>query len=185
MGKILRHSIFAAITGVAAAIVAVSCNTSGCTDNRSSLPLAEFYSSTTLDPIVLDSLEITGVGAPDSAILLSPGTQASQVHLPMRAMQSSTSWCFAYRWADIDRPENNDTVSFDYEALPYFASDDCGAMYRYRIRRLDYTTHLIDSIGIVDSLITNIDDVDIHIYFRTREADEQNARRHAPKIALR
>lgn len=42
-------------------------------------------------------------------------------------------------------------------------------MYRYSIEKLNYTTHLIDSVGLVDSLITNADIETIRIYFRTEE----------------
>ncbi len=163
----LRNILPAIGAAIIAAIAAVSCNTSGCTDNRSSIPLAEFYSSATGERISLDSLEITGVGAPDSAILLVPGTSADQIHLPMRASADNTQWCLRYCWRNLDYPQLNDTISLSYEALPYFAGDECGAMYRYRLRSVRHTTHLIDSIGVIDSLITNIDTPDLNIYFRT------------------
>lgn len=180
MGKILRYlPIF---TAAVLACAFAACNTSGCTDNRSSIPLARFYSSSSLKEISLDSLEITGVGAPDSAILVVPGTKVSEIHLPMRATAKTTAWCFAYHWADLDSPANNDTISFSYDAEPYFASDECGAMYRYRITDMTHTSHLIDSVALVSPLITNIDDVDIRIYFRTAEETPANARSSKPSI---
>ena len=44
-------------------------------------------------------------------------------------------------------------------------------MYRYRIDRIDYTRHLIDSIGCRDSLITNIDTEWLQIYFKIADPD--------------
>lgn len=72
----------------------------------------------------------------------------------------------------LDNPDLIDTVEFEYESIPYFASEECGASYRYRVTKVSHTTHLIDSVRMADSLITNIDRVAILIYFRTQEADQ-------------
>ncbi len=39
-------------------------------------------------------------------------------------------------------------------------------MYAYRLRSVVHTTHLIDSITVPDSLITNVDRTSMQIYFR-------------------
>lgn len=45
-------------------------------------------------------------------------------------------------------------------------------MYHYRITRVSHTTQLLDSVGVADSLITNIERETIGLYFRTSEPDE-------------
>ncbi len=149
-----------------------SCNSGGCTENRNAVPLAAFMASSTAQAIQLDSLEISGVDAPGDSILSSPGRSISQVYLPMRPTKPSVSWCIAYKWKNLDNPSLNDTITFDYESIPYFASDECGAYFRYDIRNMSYTTHLIDSIQIVDSLITNIDRVYLNIFFRVGQEQQ-------------
>jgi hypothetical protein len=166
MGKSL--SIFAVIA-VVLPMLFTGCNTVGCTDLRSATPLADFYSSTTQSAISLDSLQITGIGAPNDSVLLSAGTSASHVYMPLRATQSQTSWCFSYKWRSTDYPQLNDTITFSYDAQPWFASADCGAMFRYKIKSVKYSTHLIDSVAVLDSLITNIDNSQLRIYFRTSD----------------
>ena len=52
-----------------------------------------------------------------------------------------------------------------------FASAECGAMYRYHVRSFTYTTHMIDSVKMTDSLITNNDAEQIQIFFRTAEEE--------------
>lgn len=144
------------------------CNTTGCTDNRSSIPLAGFYSSSDHNGISLDSLAIKGVGAPvDTIYLLEPGTSVSQVYLPLRASATSTTFEIIYRYKALDGL--TDLLTLDYEAYPYFASEECGAMYRYRIRRVTHTLVLLDSVSLVpaDSIITNAPTVNMHLYFRT------------------
>lgn len=94
----------------------------------------------------------------------------------MRSTQSSTAWRFIYRQKELEEAGVEDEISFDYESLPYFASEECGATYRYRVRRVAYTTNVIDSVVMTgDSLITNVDAVNIRIYFRTAEPDGEGA----------
>lgn len=144
------------------------CNTSGCLDNQNSLPLAGFYASETGAPVSLDSLDIGGVGAVDDSLLLKAGRAASSVYLPLRSQKDFTEFFvhYAYPEQGLDDQALNDTIGFTYASEPYFASEECGAMYRYKVSRLDYTTHLIDSVVLVDSLITNVDTERLRIYFK-------------------
>lgn len=104
-------------------------------------------------------------------LLLTLDSRQQQLYLPFRSTSPSTSFYIHYCQKALDYPELNDTLSFDYDAVPYFASEDCGAMYHYRVTRYTYTTHLIDSVGMTDSLITNIDRETIRIFFRTADPD--------------
>lgn len=150
----------------------VSCNSSGCTDNRSAIPLAGFYNSTDGFEVTLDSLEIYGIGAPGDSMVLSAGDAVNTVYLPMRSTKSSTAWCIAYKEANLDSLGVRDTITLDYFSQPYLADDECGAMYNYRLRKVSHTSYIIDSIGVVDSLITNADVVSIKIYFRTNSRND-------------
>lgn len=154
------------------ALITAGCNTSGCTDNRSSILLAGFYSSSTLRAISVDSLEMGGVDAPDDSLLINIDERLQQVYMPLRSQQSTTSFCFHYASKALDYPELNDTVTLDYTGEPYFASEECGAMYRYHVHRLEYTTHLIDSIAMPDSLINNANIERMKIFFRTANPDD-------------
>lgn len=147
----------------------VSCNSSGCTENRSAVPLAAFYSSASDRAIQLDSVSISGVGAPNDSVLSAAGARVSQVYLPMRPTDPSVQWCLAYKWKSFNNPDFNDTITIDYDSQPYFASEECGAFFRYRITSLKCTDHLIDSVGVIDSLVTNIDKVYLKIYFRVAD----------------
>lgn len=161
MGKIL--SILAIIV---TAWIFHACNTAGCTELRSAIPSAEFCSSSTGKPIKLDNLQITGVGVPGDSVLLVAGESASTVYLPMRATAERTVWELAYHYTDLSGI--TDTIALDYERQAWFAGEECGAMYRYRITSLRYTTAVIDSIAVTDSLVTNVDRTTLKIYFRTQ-----------------
>ena len=170
-----QHIIFiviAVLLTMVAASVIQSCNNAGCTENRHAVPLAAFFNPLTDDAISLDSLSVSGVDQPGDSVLSPAGTPVSQVYLPMRPTHSSVAWCFAYKWKRLDYPELNDTITFDYTSMPFFASEACGAYYKYHITHMDYTGHLIERVEIVDSLVTNVDKVYVNIYFRVESSDQ-------------
>lgn len=152
-----------------------SCSTTGCTDNRSSLPLAGFYAAGTGSTISLDSIDVGGIGAPGDSLLLAAGQNATQVYLPLRAERTSAAFCIAYRYKELNFTELNDTITFNYSAIPYFASEECGAMMRYRIHSVTYSRHLLDSVDIVpaDSVITNAAIENLRLYFKTSSAENR------------
>lgn len=163
----LKRYLFHIICVLAGLHLIVSCSATGCTDNQNSLPLAGFYAMGSDTKITPDSIAVEGIGAPDDSLLLSPGTRVSQLYLPFRSNRKSTSFCIQYREQQLNYPELYDTLTFDYDAIPFFASEECGAMYHYKVTRFTYTRHLIDSVAMTDSLITNVDRETIKIFFRT------------------
>lgn len=164
MGKIL--SIFAVIA-LALTGLLTGCNNAGCVDMRSSTPRADFYSDSSMRAITIDSIEVTGIGAPGDSLLYTEGQRLSKIYLPMPADANAVSWRIAYREALLAERGIADTLSYAFERYPWFAGEECGAMFRYRITSMNYTTHIIDSVAIVDSLVVNIDRPTFNIYFRT------------------
>ena len=153
------------------ALLIAGCNTSGCLDNGSAIPLASLLSSATGQKVTINMVQVHGVGVPGDSILVTSGTAVSEIYLPMRSNATSVQWCFHYTQSDISGLELNDTISLGYTSQPYFASEECGAYYRYHIDKCETTTHLIDSVLVVDSLVTNVDKTYLQIYIRTAESD--------------
>ncbi len=167
------ESAVAVVAAICACLLS-GCNTTGCTDNRSSIPLAGFYSVEEQDAISIDSISIGGVGAPNDSLLLDC-QHAGAVYLPFRQTASTASFFIAYKQKALDFPELVDTVTFDYDPIKYFASEECGAMLRYRIRRIAYTRHILDSVAIIpaDSTIINVDVENLKLFFRTGGKEDE------------
>lgn len=159
-----------AVACVMMLLAAEGCNTTGCLDNRSSLPIAGFYSYEKNAAINIDSITVMGIGAPGDSLLLTAGKQVQQLYLPFSSERSQVRYLITYVWQQAPLP---DTLTFDYETTPYFVSEECGAMYRYRITRYAYSTHLLDSMAVVDSLITNVERVNIKLFYRTETPGEE------------
>lgn len=165
MRKILGILFVAVVLGV----MFNACNTAGCTENTSSIPEAGFYiidSAGKQQAVKLDSLRLFGIGAPNDSAIVKPGSELQLVYLPLRSDQATTSFCFTYEWEDLSDPKYNDTLQFVYTSHPWLVSEECGASYRYRITQMLYTRHIIDSVAILDSMITNLDRETIRIFFK-------------------
>lgn len=165
--KLISRVSAAVIVLFATVTIIPGCNTSGCTDNRSSIPLAGFYSATTGTSISLDSLDVMGAGAPTDSLMLAAGTRATEVYLPLRSDSPSVTYDFTYKYKNLEGITDRLTIS--YESYPYFASEECGAMYRYRITRIEHTDFLLDSVALTvpDSVITNVNIQSMKLFFRT------------------
>lgn len=132
-----------------------------------------FYNMATQSPVILDSLELGGVGAPDDSLLIKSGSSVQWLYFPLRFDSEQTSFRFHYDYKEqgLDKPELDDILTIRYTSEPYFASEECGAFYVYRVTGISYTTHLIDSVAVVDSVINNIDMERFKVFFRIAEPE--------------
>lgn len=158
------------LTLIAVCLLLGSCSTTGCLENQSSLPIGGFYSSATETTVSIDSLQIWGVGSPGDSMLVDG--VASQTYLPLRSSATSSSFCFHYAQKELSNPALNDTLTITYTSRPQFVSEECGAMYFYEITSATITTHLVDSVVIVNPVVDNFDRETLKIYFRTETPDE-------------
>lgn len=155
---------------IVAAAAMWSCSSSGCIDNQSSIPLAGFYDSKTKQKLKISGVNIGGVGA--ETLLLGRSESASQVYLPLRSTLTSTAFYLNYATDSITGYQYNDTITFDYESIPYFVSEECGAMYYYKVGELQSTHLLIDSVKLLEPLITNTDVERVKIYFSSNDTQQ-------------
>lgn len=167
MGKILTYLVIFCLTMA----MLSACNTGGCTDLRSAVPRADFYSSDNNRPITVDSLSITGIGVPGDSVLYGPGTRNNSVYLPMPPVSNTVRWRFAYMQKDLAASGIADTLTIDFERTPWFAGEECGAMFKYRITSVQCTANVIDSVTVVDSVVVNVDNPSLNIYFHTAQEE--------------
>lgn len=148
----------------------IGCNTSECYDNKNSLPLAGFYSSSEKpQKISIDSISILGIGAPGDSILQDSVRSLSQSYLPFRIDEGKTTYVIRYLAGIAGALQLADTITFNYEIKPWFVSSACGVIYDYKMMSIE-TTHLyIDSVTCPTGEITNANTENLRIYFRVSE----------------
>lgn len=159
MRRLFSHSLLCMLTAFAAAFMLQSCNNDNCIGNSTGIPLAGFYHDGAT--VSVTNLTVYGIGAPNDSVIIDK-TTASKVYMPFRLSTSDCQYVLNYNIEDV----KNDTITFNYQAIPYFESHECGAMYNFKITSCEHTTHAIDSIIIPNPMITNADIVSIKIYMR-------------------
>lgn len=166
------------IKGIAAAsimvsiLVVASCSNSECLDNKNSLPLAGFYSSERVpQKISIDSISILGLGAPGDSILHDSVRNLSQSYLPFRIDQGSTTYIIRYLSGLMGVFRMADTITFNYDILPWFVSAGCGVIYDYKMTSIETTHYAIDSVTCPNGEITNANIENLRIYFKVSEEE--------------
>lgn len=172
MGAVLRQVRVAGITALCAITLLLgSCGSDGCVENRNSIPRAQFYAYGEQElALSVDSISIYGIGQPNDSILLDSAVAVTQVYLPLRFTQDSTQYVIQYLQHSLSSVRYNDTLTFVYQAYPYFASIDCGAMYNFNIDTCRYTRHVLDSVSVIVPEITNHDVENIRLFYTVQTA---------------
>ncbi len=99
----------------------------------------------------LDSLTVYAFGT--DSIIINDETEVSSVRLPLRTNVEETTLVFSYTFHAGDTlPQHNDkdTIVFRHINTPYFLTLDCNFVVKQEVTDLRYTTHVLDSIIIVN-----------------------------------
>lgn len=144
---------------IALAAITAACSNSGCIGNGSSIPLVAFYDYDTGKQGSVEGITVMGVGAPGDS-LLADKASLTQVYLPLQVSTSTSSFVFDFNIEGIEP----DTLTLRYEAVPYFHSEECGAMYIFNISDFKVTHNFIDSVAVPYKVINNEDRISIKLY---------------------
>lgn len=150
-----------------------SCSTGECLENKNSLPLAGFYTSEVKpQQISLDSISIYGIGAPGDSVLHDSVRNLSQSYLPFRIDQGQTKYVIQYLSGLLGRYHIADTITFNYNIVPWFVSSACGVVYNYEMTSIETTHNIIDSVICPLGTIDNANIENLKIYFKVNTSEE-------------
>lgn len=169
------HSLIhiAGPAALALMMLSVACSSNECLENKNSLPLAGFYSSEDVPrKISLDSISIYGIGAPGDSILHDSVASLSESYLPFRIDRETTQYVIRYLGGEPGAHHLADTISFNYDIVPWFVSAACGAVYEFRMTSILTTHNIIDSVTCPQGTIDNTDIENLRIYFRVSTSGE-------------
>ena len=99
---------------------------------------------------------IYGIGREDS-VLTAGISSLSSVNLP--PLPGVTSCAFAFDYGGL-----SDTLFFNYTPELELKSIECGFIEIYRNLEVNTTHNIIDSITIIQPLVTDLDEENIRIY---------------------
>lgn len=159
----LPHIAATALSLVALCLATMACSDDSCADNSSSLPLATFYVGDAQQTIT--GLTVMGIGVPGDS-LLAESKSLKEIYLPLQVTTGSTSFALS-RVVKVDTVaiEYRDTLTLNYEATEYFHSIECGTMFNFDISGVRHTRHAIDSVVLINNLVTNTRTPSLRIHF--------------------
>ncbi len=167
MNRRIKEIVLICVSVLTIATSLINCSSGECLDNKNSLPLAGFYSSeVSPQQISIDSISVYGLETPEKSRLLDSVRNVHNVYLPFRIDEPTTTYVFDYHQTHISDSRLNDTIAFNYDIIPFFVSKECGAIYKYKIKNIVCTKHLIDSVVCSSDVIDNVDMENLKIYFR-------------------
>lgn len=154
-------------------MLVASCASDGCTNTDPCVPIAQFYDSSTESTISVDSVSIYGIGAPGDSMIVSCST-VSSFNLPLRTSVTHTDYVIHYDQSDLNDPLLNDTISFDYVINPVFDNNECGVYFSFDITAYSCTSHLVDSIDVPYSHISNLGVTAVKLFMKTQTTDDDS-----------
>ncbi|HEX2969557.1 MAG TPA: DUF6452 family protein [Bacteroidales bacterium] len=134
-----------------------SCTPESCLENTTSSLEAIFYSYTSKSVAAPDSLSISLIGKDTSVYTKVQGIKTAK--LPLNPSAGSSS--FSIRINGVD-----DTIIIFHNSYPHLISRECGYAFYHNIDSIMFTAgKMIDSISIINSTVTTLDEDNIHIFY--------------------
>lgn len=151
MKKLMKLPFLAVI------VIAFSCSEGACFEETEAYLKGSFYRRPPLKLTAPDSLTLYGSDRPGQTIYKrKSGVQPALIPLNSAAETSE----FVMKINGI-----SDTLEVRYTTFPALISKECGYTFFHDIDTIIYSTHIIDSIKISKSRITNLDEENIRIYY--------------------
>ena len=117
-------------------------------------------------PYTLEVLNVYAYGT--DSIIVNDDQNVKSLSLPLRFNVEETTMVFSYKpHAEDILPQHydKDTIVFRHHNTPYFLTLDCNFVVKQELTDLHYTTHVLDSIVIVNPTASNDGTENIKIYY--------------------
>jgi hypothetical protein len=144
-----------------------SCGESDCSLSTISQARFDFLDSKTNKNVALtNGVMISGIATiNNSAIVDTLFNQAeSYMTLPLSYTNQTT---YVMHYSETLR----DTIWLTHKNIPFVGDIECGSMMYYKIEDLNYTTHVLDSVTLVNPEINNEEKKNFNIYFHATDSE--------------
>ena len=146
MRKIVPRSLIPVLSGLI--IILYSCAQASCFDETESYLKASLYNTSFAKILAPDSLTLYGMSR--DSIIYNKVADLTVALFPLNVTAQRSS--FVIKINGI-----TDTIEFRYSSYPHLISKECGYTYYHHLDTLPiFTKHIIDTILIESSTITNL-----------------------------
>ena len=144
-----------------------SCGESDCSLSTISQARFDFLDSKTNKNVALtNGVMISGIATiNNSAIVDTLFNQAeSYMTLPLSYTNQTT---YVMHYSETLR----DSIWLTHKNIPFVGDIECGSMMYYKIEDLNYTTHVLDSVTLVNPEINNEEKKNFNIYYHATDSE--------------
>lgn len=151
----------ASIGALVMLLMALSFGMSACESSDCMLSSESYCSMTFVDGqgIAVKLQDTLTVSSTADVVIINRKLGADGMDLPLSYTASVDTFFLHYSTRLAD------TLWVEHQNLPYFSSMDCGTVMHYKLLGIKSTNHLIDSVRVIDSEVTNILKKNVKIYF--------------------
>ena len=115
-------------------------------------------------PDTLDMVNVYAFGT--DSVIINNQSNASKLSLPLRTNKEETTLVLSYvASSDTTNMIPRDTIVFRHLNTPYFLTLDCNFAVKQELTDVSYTTHLLDSVVIVNPTAAIDGTENIKIYY--------------------
>jgi len=136
--------------------ILVRCTPGACLEETNSFLEASFYSNTTKEILVPDSLTISGSGQSDTLYNKAEGVKVAS--LPLNATTGKCTFVIRINGTD-------DTLQLIYSSYPHLISKECGYTFYHTLDTFFYSRNTIDYVYRTSNNITTLNEENIRIYY--------------------
>lgn len=151
----------ASIGALVMLLMALSFGMSACESNDCMLSSESYCSMTFVDGqgTAVKLQDTLTVSSTADVVIINRKLGADGMELPLSYTASVDTFFLHYSTRLAD------TLWVEHQNLPYFSSMDCGTVMHYKLLGIKSTNHLIDSVRVIDSEVTNMLKKNVKIYF--------------------
>ncbi|BEG99171.1 DUF6452 family protein [Bacteroides sedimenti] len=160
MKRKLKYLSVVALLCSVIGLALTACDETKCSTSGRPSPQFNFVEKSTLKKIAFDTLTVVALNAiHGDSVILNKATKVSGATLPLSYSSNQTTLVFNYS------KSLSDTIWITHTNTEHFLSMDCGIIMYHQIKDVKCTSHVIDSVAIINSEVDINEKENIRLFY--------------------
>lgn len=144
-----------------------SCGESDCSLSTTSYARFDFLDGKTQKSVTLtNGAMITGIITIDDTLNVDTVFNRAESYMSV-PLSYTNQTMYVMHYSENLR----DTIRLSHKNIPFVSDIECGSMMFYQVEEFTYTTHVLDSVTLVNPEINNEEKKNFNIYYRTADSE--------------
>lgn len=144
-----------------------SCGESDCSLSTISYARFDFLDSKTNKSVALtNGAMISGIATINNSTVVDTIFNRAESYMTV-PLSYTNQTIYVMHYSETLR----DTIWLTHKNIPFVGDIECGSMIFYEVEGLNYTTHVLDSVTLVNPDINNEEKKNFNIYYRTADSE--------------